>query len=311
MNSVRLAQLELDQVDDEDKDAKAEAREQLKTEIESFHNELGGFDPDPEKMLQTAVYLAEKFAPNDIQMAPGLKEQIIEAVRTGRPIVFCPNHVRAEDQYILVAALMAQQEEEFKTILAHLRIMAKVEYLEGQDNKAIGFTPEQLIPLGALPVIRPRRDPEAADMAKEPFNEMMMALMERENHFVGFYESTRNQTADPHTVQRVRQGAGHLAVRSIQFDENHEAPRPEAPEALFIPVGITYTPYVDSKYTPANIHFGTPITFGPAEVKEKIGKDELIQIFTINLQTGMQNAVDQSLPVGQLPLFNAPQKVRK
>lgn len=307
MNSVRLAQLEWDETTEDDKKG---ARARLKAEIEAFHREMGGFDPDPEKMLETAGYIAEAFAPNQISMDPGIKEEMVDAVRTGRPIVFCPNHVRAEDQYVLVAALMTQEEEEFKAILAHLRIMAKVEYLEGQDNKAIGFAPDELIPLGALPVIRPRRDPEAADMAKEPFNEMMMALMERENHFVGFYESTRNQTTDPHTVQRVRQGAGHLAVRSVQFDQNNQAAQPEAPRPLFIPIGISYTPYVDAKYAPANIHFGTPITFGLAEEREKISKDALIQIFTINLQTGMQDAVDQSLPIGQMPLFNIPPQMR-
>ena len=173
----------------------AETREELWGELKGFYKELAGFDPDPVKMLKTGNMLAEAFGPNSISMDPGVKEQIIEAVRTGRPIVFCPNHIRAEDQYFLIAALLAQQEKEFAAIIEHLRIMFKVEYAEGKDNQAIGFGPEQLIPLGGLPVVRPTRDDEVAKMAIEPFNDMIDELSERENYFIGFYESTRNQSA--------------------------------------------------------------------------------------------------------------------
>lgn len=298
----------------------AETKEELGGELKGFYQELAGFDPDPVKMLETGKMLAEAFGPNSISMDPGVKEQIIEAVCAGRPIVFCPNHVRAEDQYILIAALLAQQEKEFAAIIEHIRIMFKVEYAEGKDNKAIGFGPEQLIPLGGLPVVRPTRDDEVAKMAIEPFNDMIDELSERENYFVGFYESTRNQGADPHTVQKVRQGAGHFAVRATQLDlpisKHRKDPIPES-NALFIPIGISYTPYVDPRFAPANIHFGAPVTFKPRKKKdgmenEKLPEDEkgFVELFTINLEEAMQDAVDKSLPVGQMALFNIPDKMR-
>lgn len=298
----------------------AETREELRGELKGFYQELAGFDPDPVKMLETGKMLAEVFGPNNISMDPGVKEQIIEAVRAGRPIIFCPNHVRAEDQYVLIAALLAQQEKEFAAIIEHLRIMFKVEYAEGKDNKAIGFGPEQLIPLGGLPVVRPTRDDEVAKMAIEPFNDMIDELSERENYFIGFYESTRNQGADPHTVQTVRQGAGHFAVRATQLDlpiSKHRKDSIPESNALFIPIGISYTPYVDPQFAPANIHFGAPVTFKSRKKKdsmenEKLPEDEkgFVELFTMNLKEAMQDAVDKSLPVGQMVLFNISDKMR-
>lgn len=295
-----------------------ESKKALSDELEGFYNDLGGFDPDPVKMLETGRALAEVFKPHDISMDHGVKEQIVEAVRAKRSIVFCPNHVRAEDQYILIGALLAQQEPEFTNIIEHIRIMFKVEYAEGKDNQAIGFGPEELIPLGGIPVTRPIRDGEVADMAKKPFNKMMDELSSRDNHFIGFYESTRNQGIDPHTIQTVREGAGHFAIRAAQHEERDGKELLE-PSELFIPVGISYTPYVDPRFAPANIHFGSPVTFeSPDEVaqgsmRQSVESDDkkLVRIFTFNLAKAMQGAVNSSIPTGQLPLFNAPLALRR
>ena len=93
------------------------------------------------------------------------------------------------------------------------------------------------------------------------------------------------------------------AELDLPIGKHRKDPIPES-NVLFIPIGISYILSSDPRSAPANIHFGSPVTFKPRKKEdgvedEKLPEDEkgFVELFTINLKDAMQDAVDKSLSV--------------
>lgn len=248
--------------------------------LKAFYNKLASFDPKPDHMWAMGKFLVQRYVPNRVTTRPGSKEKLIDRARRNLPTYFILNHVLKDDQYPFVSALGAQGEEFKKLIYPRLRFLTKAEYLDkdNDDNDDIGLAPEQMIPLGAVPVIRPGTAEEAAEIATPMLTDAVAEMMVRGNDPAGFLEGTRNRTSNPHEVQKARKGPAHMALRAIELGA----------DPAFAIVGISYGADNNAR-TSANIHFGPVIEDFPRN-----GPNAATEI-TALLHEHLQDAVYKSL----------------
>lgn len=198
----------------------------------------------------------------DLTWDDGAPEAIAAAIQSGTRLIISPNHVTADDQYVIVA--FAERLEALRPLRGKAFIPAEPSLFSrrGRKGKMLRWAVDEL---GALPTFRltdlKRRNIEITEESKATqhaatirASEIQVAKLEAGEMMAGFWEGTRNRT-DHRVVQPLKKGMAHTAIAAAE----------NVPVAI-LPAGIYYggepedydRPEVPAKYRP-HVHIGMPL----------------------------------------------------
>lgn len=221
----------------------------------------------------------------DLSVDDGVDLAIRTALADDTRLILSPNHVTADDQYVIVS--LAQQ-------LASLRPLRGCTFIPAEPSlfrrSGIGgkLLRRSVDGLGALPTFRLEdlrrqgieRTPETEDLHRRctiQASDAQVAKLLRGQHMAGFWEGTRNRS-DYRVVQPLKKGMAHTAIAAA-----------EKVKVAILPVGFYYGgepddyqhPEVPAKHRP-QVHVGLPI---PVDTTDP---DELVAL----VHPAMQHCVD-------------------
>lgn len=216
-----------------------------------------------------AHFLLNRVYRCDLSHDDDAPEAITEAVNAGTRLVISPNHVTADDQYVIVA--FAEKLKALRPLRGRTFIPAEPSLFRrrGRKGKMLRWAVDEL---GAVPTFRltdlERRGLEVTDEVRATYSDATLRASETQvtklatgHHMAGFWEGTRNRT-DHRVVQPLKKGIAHTAIAAATM----------GPVAI-LPVGLYYgcepddydQPVVDRKYRP-HVHIGRPFAVDTGDV---------------------------------------------
>ncbi len=198
----------------------------------------------------------------DVTLDDGAEEAITEALATGTRLILSPNHITADDQYVIVA--VAEKVKALRPLRGSTFIPAEPSLFSrpGIGGKLLRRAVDEL---GALPTFRledlRRQKIEITDEIDEMYrsstvqaSEIQVAKLIEGHMMAGFWEGTRNRT-DYRVVQPLKKGMAHTAIAAA-----------ETVKVAILPMGFYYGcepedyrhPEVPGKRAP-HVHVGTPM----------------------------------------------------
>lgn len=198
----------------------------------------------------------------DLSCDDGAPEAITAAINGGTRLIVSPNHVTADDQYVIVA--FAQRLKALRPLRGITFIPAEPSLFtrRGRTGRLLRWAVDEL---GALPTFRKtdleRRGIEITDEVEAIYraatrraSETQVAKLSAGEHMAGFWEGTRNRV-DHRVVQPLKKGMAHTAIAASAVAS-----------VAVLPVGLYYggepadyaRPEVPRKWRP-HVHIGTPL----------------------------------------------------
>lgn len=199
----------------------------------------------------------------------GAAEAITEAIGSGTRLIVSPNHVTADDQYVIVA--FAEKVKALRPLRGRTFIPAEPSLFRrrGRKGRMLRWAVDEL---GAVPTFRltdlERRGIEVTDEVRDTHraatvraSETQVAKLAAGEMMAGFWEGTRNRV-DHRVVQPLKKGMAHTAIAAATLGA-----------VAILPVGIYYgcepddydAPVVSRKYRP-HVHIGRPLTVDTDDV---------------------------------------------
>lgn len=212
----------------------------------------------------------------DLTVDEGAPEAITEAIESDTRLIVSPNHITADDQYVIVA--FAEKLKALRPLRGRTFIPAEPSLFRrrGRKGNMLRWAVDEL---GAVPTFRRedlrRRKIEFTEQATELYraatlraSEIQVAKLLDGEMMAGFWEGTRNRT-DHRIVQPLKKGIAHTAIAASA-----------AAAIAILPVGIYYGGEPDdyargdcpAKRRPL-VHIGTPMpvdTDDPATLTERV-----------------------------------------
>jgi hypothetical protein len=216
----------------------------------------------------------------------GVEHAIGDALRGGSRLVISPNHITADDQYLIVSVV-----EEVKVLhpLRGRTFIPSEPSLFSRPGWKGWLLRRTVDGLGAVPTFRledlRRQGIEVTAEVEERYrhaivraSEMQVAKLVAGSSMAGFWEGTRNRR-DSRVIQPLRKGIAHTVIAAAE----------RVPIAL-LPVGFSYgrepdddrRPVLPGRHT-ALAHLGLPIPVVTTD------PDELVE----QLHPAMQRCVDR------------------
>jgi hypothetical protein len=205
----------------------------------------------------------------------GADDAIAELLRGGTRLVLSPNHITADDQYVIVS--MVQDFPALHPLRARTFIPSEPSLFTRQGWKGAALR-RAVDGLGAIPTFRLedlRRKGLAVDGDVEDryrraivrASEAQVAKLVAGHSMAGFWEGTRNRH-DYRVVQPLRKGIAHTAIAAAEH----------VPVAL-VPMGFSYggepadyqRPVLPDRHTPF-VHVGAPIPVATVDADELVGQ---------------------------------------
>lgn len=221
----------------------------------------------------------------------GVEEAIRTELRAGSRVIISPNHITADDQYVIVS--LVQEVPALHPLRGNTFIPAEPS-LFVRPGVAGRMLRRAVDGLGALPTFRledlKRQGIELTDEIRSVHQRSMLKSSDaqvskliRGSFMAGFWEGTRNRT-DYRVVQPLKNGMGHTAIAASK-----------EVRVLLLPMGIYYggepsdyrRPRVPKPHAP-HVHLGMPI---PVETGSA---GELVALVHPAIQSCVDHAVAQS-----------------
>lgn len=216
----------------------------------------------------------------------GVDAAIGDALRRGTRLVISPNHITADDQYVIVS--MVQEVKALHPLRGRTFIPAEPSLFtrRGWQGRLLRAAVDGL---GAIPTFRledlRRRGIEVTPEIEERYRQAIVRASEAQvaklvagHSMAGFWEGTRNRS-DYRVVQPLRKGIAHTVISAAE----------QVPIAL-LPAGFYYGSEPDDYQRPVLparrrplVHLGMPIPVATTD------PDELVQL----LHPAMQHCVDR------------------
>lgn len=240
---------------------------------------------------RAAFWLINGIVRPTVHLAPGIKPQLDYYVANNTPALLPFNHLsNLHDQW--VAAATAHQVIPSK--IGATRILAKDAFYNGQLLKQFG-APKVLQPaltgfanhMGTIPASRARNHPNELELVNDANEYMFDALgeLQQEGVAIALYPEGTHNYIDPKTVQPIRPGIGHIAMRSLVTGN-----RP----AVIVPVGNSYgsdyIPIDELHAKPRNIRYPHVYVGTPTELEPGMTIQDIVDI----TQTTLQDATDHA-----------------
>ncbi len=219
---------------------------------------------------------------------PGAEAAIRDEVQSGSRLILSPNHLTADDQYVIVS--LVQKVRTLRPLRGRCFIPAEPS-LFTRPGFAGRMLRRAVDGLGAIPTFRledlKRQGIDVTDEIRSTYQQSMVRASEtqaskliRGCSMAGFWEGTRNRT-DYGVVQPLKNGIGYTAM-----DAAKEV------RVLLLPMGISYGgepsdyrhPRVPKRHSP-HVHIGMPL---PVETESAV---ELVAL----LHPAIQACVDQAV----------------
>lgn len=212
----------------------------------------------------------------DLSCDEDAPEQIAAAIGDGTSLVVSPNHITADDQYVIVA--FAQRLKELRPLRGRTFIPAEPSLFtrRGRTGRMLRWAVDEL---GAIPTFRltdlERRGVEITESVRQMqhaatrrASEIQVAKLAAGQMMAGFWEGRRNRV-DHRVVQPLKRGIAHTAIAAAAVGS-----------VAVLPVGIYYgceptdyaEPVVSRKYRP-HVHIGRPMpvdTDDPASLADRV-----------------------------------------
>lgn len=234
---------------------------------------------EPHEQSQTfarfAHLLFAKVFRIDLSVAPGADDAVRDLVASGTRLVVSPNHITADDQYVIVS--LAQHMAALRPLRGRTFIPAEPSLFirPGLSGRLLRRSVDGL---GALPTFRLEdlrrrgieRTAEIEDLHRRctlQASEVQVAKLVAGQHMAGFWEGTRNRT-DYRRVQPLKKGMAHTAIAAA-----------ESVDMAVLPVGFSYggepddyaRPELPGKRRPI-VHVGMPIPVTTRDAAELVGQ---------------------------------------
>lgn len=198
----------------------------------------------------------------DLTTDEGAPEAITEAIESGTRLIVSPNHITADDQYVIVA--FAEKLAALRPLRGRTFIPAEPSLFRrrGRKGKMLRWAVDEL---GALPTFRladlERRGIEITDEVSADHraatlraSEIQVNKLNAGEMMAGFWEGTRNR-ADHRIVQPLKKGMAYTAIAAAT-----------TAAVAVLPVGLYYgcepedyaKPVLPGKYRP-HVHIGKPL----------------------------------------------------
>lgn len=240
---------------------------------------------------RTAFWLINAIMRPQVEYAPGTKTALDHYVDNNDPLLLPITHLsNIHDQW--TAAAVAHQAIPNK--VGATRVLAKDAFYNGQLLAQFG-APKALQPavtsfvnhMGTIPASRARNHQDSTELVQVANEHMFDALgeLQQEGVAVALYpEGTHNYT-DPKTVQPIRPGIAHIAMRSFT---------PGNRPAVIVPIGTSYGPdYIpidELQAKPRSVRRSQVYIGTPTELEPGMTAEEIIDI----TQLGLQDAADHA-----------------
>ncbi|MBS1848446.1 MAG: 1-acyl-sn-glycerol-3-phosphate acyltransferase [Actinobacteria bacterium] len=198
----------------------------------------------------------------DLTTDDGAPEAITDAIESGTRLIISPNHITADDQYVIVS--FAEKLKALRPLRGRTFIPAEPSLFRrrGRKGKMLRWAVDEL---GALPTFRladlERRKIEITDAVEADYraatlraSEIQVNKLNAGEMMAGFWEGTRNR-ADHRIVQPLKKGMAYTAIAAAT-----------TAAVAVLPVGLYYgsepedyaKPVLEGKHRP-HVHVGTPL----------------------------------------------------
>jgi hypothetical protein len=204
----------------------------------------------------------------------GAEAAIDEAITAGKRVIISPNHITADDQYVIVST--AETMKSLRPLRGRAFIPAEPSLFtrSGWQGRMLRRSVDGL---GALPTFRledlRRQGIEVTEEVKDRYQRAVVKASETQvakliagHSMAGFWEGTRNRS-DYRVVQPLRKGIAHTAIAAAE----------EVP-VVVLPVGFYYgqepedyaRPVLPDRHRPL-VHVANPIEVATTDPEELVG----------------------------------------
>ena len=204
----------------------------------------------------------------------GAEAAIDEAITAGKRVIISPNHITADDQYVIVST--AETMKSLRPLRGRAFIPAEPSLFtrSGWQGRMLRRSVDGL---GALPTFRledlRRQGIEVTEEVKDRYQRAVVKASETQvakliagHSMAGFWEGTRNRS-DYRVVQPLRKGIAHTAIAAAE----------EVP-VVVLPVGFYYgqepedyaRPVLTDRHRPL-VHVANPIEVATTDPEELVG----------------------------------------